>query len=79
MALMQEMYTKPGMNVPMKDILDMMVSCRGENIITVETMAGALVIGLPFRPDIRLRRFQFASCFCGIVLHGALGDYRAQK
>jgi len=43
MALMKEMYTKPGMSVPIKDILDMMVNCRGENVITIETMAGALV------------------------------------
>jgi len=43
MELLKELYTKDGVEVPIKDILDLMVTCRGENVITVETMAGALV------------------------------------
>jgi len=41
--LIKELYDKPGRQVPIKEILDLMVNCRGDNVITIETMAGALV------------------------------------
>lgn len=41
--LIKSMYSKPGMLVPITSILELMVTCRGDNVSTVETMAGALV------------------------------------
>jgi len=41
--LQRGLYRKPGMQVPILDILELMVQCRGENNATVETMSGALV------------------------------------
>jgi len=41
--LLTELYRKPGMQIPIQDVLELMVQCRGENVSTVETMSGALV------------------------------------
>ena len=41
--LLGGLYQKPGTQVPIQDILELMVQCRGENVSTVETMSGALV------------------------------------
>jgi len=41
--LLRGLYKRPGLQVPIQDILELMVQCRGENVSTVETMSGALV------------------------------------
>jgi len=41
--LLSGLYKRPGSSVPIQEILELMVQCRGENAATVETMSGALV------------------------------------
>jgi len=41
--LLSGLYRRPGISVPIQEILELMVQCRGENVSTVETMSGALV------------------------------------
>lgn len=43
LALQKGAYAKPNAPVPIKDVLELMVMSRGENVATVESMAGALV------------------------------------
>jgi len=51
--LQKMMFTKPGQLVGIKQILDVMVMCRGDNVATVESMSGGLLSIIGELNDVR--------------------------
>merc|ERR1712118_506163 len=42
LELMQNQYTKPDSTMTIKAIMEMMIECRGDNVLTVSSFAGGL-------------------------------------
>jgi len=53
LELQKMMFTRPGQQVTIKAILELMIMCRGDNVVTVESMAGGLLSIISELSDVR--------------------------